>query len=173
MRSVVAELARVWRQPAAFMADRLAEEAREDRAFAVLMAACGLSFVAQWPGLARAAHIDPAVPLEARMAGALMATIFLLPILAYGLAALGRLVARALGGQGGWYGARLALFWAWLAAAPLALLSGVATAMLGPGLPAALAGAAVFAAFLWLWVRLLAASERAGPAKGGDVRQWT
>lgn len=166
--AVVADIAAVWTRPGAFMARRLAEGAREDRAFAVLMGACGLSFVAQWPGLARAAQLDPSVPLEARMAGALMATVFLMPILGYGLAAAGRVVARALGGRAGWYGARLALFWAWLAVAPLMLALALVAALTGPGLLSTLGGLAVFAAFLWLWGRLLAAGGRAG----GEA-EWT
>jgi hypothetical protein len=44
----------------------------EGRALATLIGACLLIFVAQWPGLARAAHADPAIPLDARMGGALM-----------------------------------------------------------------------------------------------------
>ena len=37
-------------------------------------AACALLFVAQWPVHARAAFYDPAMPLEARLGGALLAS---------------------------------------------------------------------------------------------------
>ncbi len=163
---VLADMLRVWRDPGGFIADRLAEGVREDRALAVLMGACGLSFVAQWPGLARAAHLDPSVPLDARLGGALMATLFVLPILAYALAGLAHLLARALGGRGSFFGARLALFWAWLAVAPLALFLGLLAGLAGPSTAATLAGAAVFAGFAWLWGRMLWRAET-------GVARWT
>ncbi len=62
------------------------------------------------------------------------------------------LASRALGGRGTSATARLALFWSWLAAAPLALLTGLLGGLLGPQ-TADLAGIlwiAVFAAFWWL-----------------------
>jgi hypothetical protein len=78
----------------------------------------------------------------------------------YGLAALSRLVSRALGGQGSWFGARVALFWALACVGPLMLLCGLVAGMIGPG-PAlwavtALAGVA----FLWLWLTMLHEAER-------------
>ena len=159
---VVPRILRAWASPGAFIADRLAEGPREDRALAVLMGAAGLSFVAQWPGLARAAHLDPSVPLEARMAGALFATVFLLPPLAYGLAALSHLVARALGGRGSWSAARLALFWSLLAVAPLVLGLGLVAGFVGPASGTQLAGLLVFAGFLYLWGGMLRRVERGG-----------
>ena len=60
-----------------------------DRALVViLMAAMLLFLVAQLPEHARAAQIDPSVPLAARIAGAAMAVLFMMPLAAYGLAAL-------------------------------------------------------------------------------------
>ncbi len=67
------------------------------------------------------------------MGGALMATLFLLPPLAYALAAISHLVARALGGRGTGYGARMALFWSLLAVSPLMLLQGLVRGFLGEG----------------------------------------
>jgi hypothetical protein len=106
------------------------------------------------------------VPLDARMGGALMGALFVLPLAAYAVAALSRLAARACGGQGTWFGARLALFWAFLTVQPLVLLAGLARAFLGPGNPAAVAGLIVFAAFLVLWLRMLLRAER-------GVARWT
>ena len=65
----------------------------EGRALATLIGACLLIFVAQWPGQAREAHINPAIPLDARMGGALLGTLFLLPPIAYAVAALSHLVS--------------------------------------------------------------------------------
>jgi hypothetical protein len=158
--AVTTDILALWRQPRRTFRAKLAEGVREDRAFAVLMGACLLSFVAQWPALARAAHLDPSVPLDARMAGALMGTLFLLPLLAYALAGASHLVARALGGGGTFYGARLALFWALLAAAPGALLYGLVAGLLGAGSSAVVTGLAVFAGFLWLWLTMLIVAEQ-------------
>ena len=111
-------------------------------------------------GLARAAHVDPAIPLDARMGGALLGTLFLLPPIAYAVAALSHLVARAFGGTGSFFSARLALFWALLAVSPLMLLQGLVRGFIGPGPALTLVGLAVLATFLMLWVTSLIESER-------------
>ena len=132
----------------------------EGRALATLIGACLLIFVAQWPGLARAAHVDPAIPLDARMGGALLGTLFLLPPIAYAVAALSHLVARAFGGTGSFFCARLALFWSLLAVSPLMLLQGLVRGFIGPGPALTLVGLAVLATFLMFWVTSLFESER-------------
>jgi hypothetical protein len=132
----------------------------EGRALATLIGACLLIFVAQWPGLARAAHVDPAIPLDARMGGALLGTLFLLPPIAYAVAALSHLVARAFGGTGSFFSARLALFWALLAVSPLMLLQGLVRGFIGPGPALTVVGLAVLATFLMFWVTSLFESER-------------
>ncbi|MFD2814985.1 hypothetical protein ACFSYD_12145 [Paracoccus aerius] len=60
----------------------------------VLMSAMLIFLIAQAPGHARLAQLDPAVPFQARMGGALLAVMFMMPILAYGLAALASLLSR-------------------------------------------------------------------------------
>lgn len=167
-----AGLIAAYRHPGEQVRRALAGPPREDRALAILMAAAGLIFLAGWP---RALRAGGAVPVEARLAGALVAAVFFVPLLAYGLAALSHLLARALGGRGSGYGARLALFRALLAAAPLMMLHGLAAAFADPGPWLTLAGAAVFAAFLWVWLAGLRAAEFGGPQggttgkDGGDV----
>ena len=132
----------------------------EGRALATLIGACLLIFVAQWPGLARAAHVDPAIPLDARMGGALLGTLFLLPPIAYAVAALSHLAARAFGGTGSYFSARLALFWSLLAVSPLMLLQGLVRGFIGPGPALTVVGLAVLATFLMFWVTSLFESER-------------
>jgi hypothetical protein len=97
------------------------------------MGACLLVFVSQWPVLSRQAYLDPSVPLDARMGGALMAWLFIVPLAAYVMAAASHLLAKVGGGRGTWFGARLALFWALLAASPLWLLNGLVAGFIGPG----------------------------------------
>ncbi|MFN3641877.1 MAG: YIP1 family protein [Gemmobacter sp.] len=166
--SVTARILATWRDPRGVMRAHLAAGPREDRALAVLFGACLLIFVAQWPGLSRAAHLDPAVPLDARIGGALMGTVFLVPLLAYAVAAASHLAARAMGGRGSWFGARMALFWSLLAVSPLMLLQGLVAGFLGPGLAATLVGVAVLAGFLFLWLSALAEAER-GPEHRGTT----
>jgi hypothetical protein len=132
----------------------------EGRALATLIGACLLIFVAQWPGQAREAHINPAIPLDARMGGALLGTLFLLPPITYAVAALSHLAARAFGGTGSFFSARLALFWSLLAVSPLMLLQGLVRGFIGPGPALTLVGLAVLATFLMFWVTSLFESER-------------
>ena len=142
--------------------EKLGAGLREDRALAVIMGAGALLFVAQWPILSRAAYLDPAMPLEARLGGALMACLFVLPLLGYGVAQLSHLVARLFGGQGSAFGARLALFWALLAITPAMLFQGLLVGFLGQ--TAAVIGCQVLVmlAFLWIWLSMLNEAERGG-----------
>jgi hypothetical protein len=157
--SVSAEIIESYRRPRRVFRRRLERGADEGQALACLMGACALIFLSQWPGLSRAAHLDPAVPLEARLGGALMATMFLLPLIAYGLAALSHLLARLFGGRGSYFTARLALFWAMLAVSPVMLAQGLFSALAGPGPLPALLGLGVLAAFLVLWLGALIEAE--------------
>ncbi len=147
--SVTTDILESYRAPRRVVARKLAGGPREDRALATLMGALGLSFIAEWPGMMHAASADPSVPLDARIGGAMMGLLFLAPLLAYGLAAVIRLVAQALGRRMGWFEARLALFWAMLVTSPLMLLLGLAEGVVGPRL-GDLGGFVVLAVFLWV-----------------------
>ena len=157
--AVTTDIVQSYRHPAAVIRRHL-EDGTEGRALAVLMGACLLIFVSQWPMLARAAHLDPSQPLEARMSGALMGTVFLLPLLCYAVSGVSHLVARLFGGRGSFFGARMALFLALLAVTPLMLLNGLVQGFIGSGPAALLVGLVVLAAFLVIWVRMLAEAER-------------
>lgn len=157
---VTHDILRAWRSPRCLIREKLAAGPREDRALATLMGAAVLIFVAQWPGLSRAAYFEPSVPLEARLSGALLATIFLLPLLSYAIAAFSHLLARLARGKGTWFGARLALFWALLAISPLMLFNGLVAGFIGAGPAATLVGVLVMAGFLYLWINMLIEAER-------------
>ncbi len=156
--AVSTEMLRSWLGPRSAMRRQLAG-ASEGRALAYLIAACGLVFVAQWPRLAREAHLAPEVPLEARVGAALIAWLGLAPLLLYGIAAASHLAARALGGRGTWLGARLALAWSLLVAAPLVLLHGLVAGLLGPGPALTLTGGVLAAGFLGHWALALIEAE--------------
>ena len=158
--AVSTDIVATWWRPRRVMRKLLAMGRREDRALMFLMLACGLIFVAQWPQLSRAAHLDPSVPLDARIGGALFAWLFWVPLVAYALAALTRLAARVLGGQGTWYSARLALFWSLLATTPAWLLYGLVAGFIGPGPAQQIVGAGLLLAFFAIWGISLRESER-------------
>lgn len=124
---------------------------REDRALAILVAACLVVFVAQWPRLAREAHLS-GTELNPLLGGALLGWIFLAPLMLYALAMLTHGLARLLGGQGTAFGARIALFWAFLAASPLILLHGLVAGFIGPGPGLQAVGLVWCGVFGWFWL---------------------
>ncbi len=158
--TVTTDILRSWRHPRTVIREKLAAGEREDRALAVLMGASLLLFVAQWPSLSRAAFLDPTTPLEARLGGALLACLFILPLLAYGIAAISHLIAKAMGGKGSGFGARLALFWAMLAIAPAMLLQGLTAGFIGTSPVLMLVQFIVLIGFLWMWLSMLIQVER-------------
>jgi len=159
--SVTADIARSYLRPGQVIRRRLAEGPREDKALAILMAASALSYVAGLPALRRAAFLGEGPPFDEAAAGALLGGLVLAPLVFYALAAASHVVARALGGRGSWYGARLALFWALLAASPVILLRGLVLGLIGPGPQATLVGVLAAAAFLSIWLRGLWVAETA------------
>ncbi len=157
---VTGDIIRAWRHPRRVMRRQLGFGPREDRALVFLIVACLLIFVAQWPRLSLAAELDPSMPFEVRIGGALLGWLFLAPLALYAIAALSRLVARLVGGQGSWYSARLALFWSLLVAAPFWLLDGLAAGLAGAGAAKTVTGALALAGFLAVWISSLYEAER-------------
>ena len=158
--SVTIDILASYRAPQRVIRHKLAQGVREDRALAYLMVACLLIWVSGLPALARLAQTDPSIPLEGRIAGALFAWATLVPLGAYVLAGVFHVAARVVGGQGSWYGARLALFWALLAATPLWLLHGLVAGLIGQGPAQQIVALAALAGFLYLWVNGCWAPER-------------
>ncbi|MBY6200386.1 YIP1 family protein [Maritalea mobilis] len=157
--SLTGDIAATWRSPRRVMRKLLDMGQREDRALFFLMLACGLIFVSQWPLLSRQAYLDPSVPLDARIGGALFAWILWMPIFAYILAAISHLLAMPFGGKGSWYSARLALFWSMLCATPAWLLYGLVSGFIGPGPAQTATGAILAVVFLGFWTIALREAE--------------
>lgn len=165
---LAADIVRTWRSgPVPVMREHLARGAIEPRSLAFLMIGCALVVLAQMPALARDAAAVAGQPLATPLARSLppelrsldvmlaytiLAWLIIVPLLFYGLAAVAHLASRGLGGQGTPAGARLAMFWSWLSAAPMALLAGAAGGFLGADAANVLGilWIAVFAAFWWL-----------------------
>lgn len=158
--AVTLDILKGWRAPRALIRQKLGQGVREDRALAVLMGACLLFFVAQWPRLSREAFLHPEVPLDARMGGALLGWVFIAPLLFYAVGAASHLVAKVLGGKGTWFSARLALFWALLVVSPLVLLNGLVAGFIGDGPGATVVGVLVLLGFLYLWLSMLIEAEK-------------
>ncbi len=149
---VAADIARSYRQgPVPVIREHLARGVVEARSLAFLMIGCLLVFVAQWPRHARTVQ-ETGDELARLVAYDFLAWLVIWPLVFYFLAWLVHLISRGTGGQGTSATARLALFWSWLAAAPLALLTGVLGGFLGPH-AANIGGIlwiATFVAFWWL-----------------------
>ena len=148
---VTRDIAASYRGPRTVFRRLLAMGENEGRALAILMAGCGVTFVAQWPRLSREAHLTEQ-ELYPLLGAALFGWMFLAPLIFYGLALLSGLILRVFGGNANGFETRLALFWAFLAASPLMLLNGLVAGFIGPGGALALVGALWCAVFLWFWL---------------------
>ena len=74
------------------------------------------------------------------------------------IAAFAHLVAQLLGGKGSFYGGRIALFWALVAASPALLTSGLVA---GVGGSSDIFGLIAGMIFVMFWVMMLREAERA------------
>jgi len=163
---LVAAIAASWKDLRGGIRRRLAGGPSEAGLLAHAYLAGLLAFVAGLPqAMSDARALDQPDAMAGVLAGRLFAALFLFPLLLYALAALQRLVARAFGGRGTYYTARVTLFWAVIVALPLVLAEGLVSALV-PALPpragAMLGGIASLAAglgFLWIWASMTAESE--------------
>ncbi len=149
--SVTQDIVVTYWRPRKVIAKLLSMGTREDRALAILIAACTIIFIAQWPRLAREAHLT-GQELNPMLGGALMAWLFIAPLLAYTLAFITQIVARLLGGKQSPYGARLALFWAMLASSPINLLYGLVGGFIGAGVALNAVGIVWLGLISWFWI---------------------
>lgn len=160
--SVTRDMLATYRGPHRVVSRLLAIGVREDRALAILIAGCAIVFVAQWPRLAREAHLT-GQELNPLLGGALLGWLFVAPLFFYTLAFVSYGLMRALGRRVSAYGARLALFWALLAVSPLILLHGMVAGFVGPGIALNSVGLIWILVFLWFWISgLVQAGREAG-----------
>lgn len=150
--SLSGDILRMYRAPRAVVRDLLAQGQREDRALMFIMLFGVLNFLAQLPRVQRAAHLNPDVVFQEQMGGVLFASVFAMPLLAYGIAALLHLAMRAFRRPSTWFTARLVLFWSLLSVAPLSLIQGMLQGFVGVGGAGTFFGFAVAAVFLWFLI---------------------
>lgn len=114
----------------------------------VLMLALVLILLAQLPVHNRAAMLDPAIPLNGRIAGAAIAVLTIMPVLAYLLAGIVSLLSF---GRIDGYASRVALFWSLFAISPAMLLCGLAEGFTGHSPALRILQIATGLIFLWFW----------------------
>jgi F0F1-type ATP synthase membrane subunit c/vacuolar-type H+-ATPase subunit K len=157
------DIFRTWRAPRRVVRGLIEQGPREDRLIFVVMVACFLMFIAQLPVMARIAHLsaeavaaDPTREVLERdmlIGTAFFGWMMIMPLMLYLVAGLSVLVLRLVRRPVAGHSARLALFWALLAAAPAALLVGLMNGMVGQGPGTTLVGMVWVAAFLVFWVQ--------------------
>lgn len=146
-------------RPRRVMARLLRMGQREDRVLAMLMGGCIILFVSQWPYRARQAHFTGETLTDYIQHDA-VGLIFVLPLLAYGVAALLRLISRIFGAKADYYSARLAMFWALLASSPALILAGMVKGFIGLGAANSIVGALWLLVFLWVLGNSLIEAEQ-------------
>ena len=152
--ALTADILESWRRPRAVVR-RLREAGKsEPFVFTFLFVFLLLAFVAQAPYLSRQATLNPEVVLIPSLFGAALGLLALIPVF-YLLAALGHLVAKLMGGTGGYYDGRLALFWALTCITPAMLFLGLVRALAGDGPAITGIGMAIFIVFITLYSLML------------------
>lgn len=154
------DISRMYRRPRQVVRDLASMGPREDRAIAWLMIGCFLVFISRLPALQRAA-VNTGSDFQQDTIYAFFALLMIAPLLFYVVAFVAFLLARALRAGATPYGARLAVFWGWLAASPLALFYGLLVGFNGLEHPGTVAiGAVWLAVLLWFWVAGLIETSR-------------
>ena len=133
-----------------------------------LMFGCFLFFLSILPVIQRDITLNgtsttmPGVEtIQQAMTSLLFGSMMLLPLVFYLIAFLAFLLTRALRHGATPYGARLAVFWGWLAASPVALFYGLLVGFNGIDHPGSvLIGAVWLAVLLWFWISGLAETSK-------------
>ncbi len=159
--SATLRIAGMYRRPRTIVRSILDEGTREDRALIFLVLGCLMVFVAQTPRLARQAFLT-GEDLSMLLGATLMAWIFIAPLLLYLVAMLIFGIAKVLRSKMTAYGARVALFWALLACAPVMLLWGLTAGFIGPGPEMTGTGILWVVFFLWFFVSGLIEAAKGG-----------
>lgn len=154
------DIARMYRRPRVVVRGLLAMGTREDRAIAWLMIGCLIVFVSRLPALQREAVLGTG-DLQRDMTYAFFALMMIAPLMFYVVAAVLFLITRAFRRGATAYGARLAVFWGWFAASPLALFYGLLVGFNGVDHAGTYAVGALWLAILvWFWIMGLIESSK-------------
>jgi hypothetical protein len=152
--ALTSDIVESWQRPRAVVRRLRRAGKSEPFVFTLLFVFLLLAFVANAPYQARQSALHPdqvLIPTLFATALGLLATI---PFF-YLLAALGHLVARLMGGNGGYYDGRLALFWALTATTPAVLVYGLLRAFADGRGAMPIFGGLTFLVFLVLYTVML------------------
>ena len=122
--SIVQDIITTYRKPQQVFAGLLDCVVSESRALAILMGGCVGTFVSSWPALARQAHLE-AKDVTDLMGGALLAWVFIMPLVFYVLAMMLWGIQRVLMGRARMDQVRIVLFWSFFASLPFMFLHGL------------------------------------------------
>lgn len=158
---VTQDIVAMYRRPRRVVRRLYAMGPREDLAIMWLMAGCFLVFVSRLPALQREA-VNTGADLQQTTVYAFFALLMILPLVFYAIAAVLYLVTRVLRPAATGYGARVAVFWGWLAATPVALFYGLLVGFNGLDHPGTVMMGAVWLVVLfWFWISGLAEISKA------------
>lgn len=155
--SVTSDILESWRRPRVVVRRLLDQGKSEPFAFSLLVTGLVLFYISRTPLLARIAYKQPEPLLTPWLLGSALGLAATVPIW-YMIAAFAHLVAQLLGGKGSFYGGRIALFWALVAASPALLTSGLVA---GVGGSSDIFGLIAGMIFVMFWVMMLREAERA------------
>ena len=141
--SVVSNVLYTYRSPSKAFERMYARPDSEATSLGYLMGACFLTYVAQWPYLARQAHLEE-FNLQTSLAASLLAWLLIAPLLLYTLAIVLYFFHKFFKGSKTSAQIRVGLFWSFLAATPLMMLFGLVKGFLGHGTAESIVG------FFWL-----------------------
>jgi hypothetical protein len=146
---LLSNISAAYKAPKVEMRRHISDGIREEQTLFFAMLFGGLSFLSLLPDIAKRAFLaDESLPAMA--AAQFIASVFMMPLLMYGIAAISHVVLGRFGGQGDHIGARRALFWAAIATAPVMLFSAILTTYM-PDLRLILA-VVIALVFFWQWI---------------------
>lgn len=146
--SLIYDIGAALKSPKREMRRHISDGIREEQTLFFALLFGGLSFVSLLPDIAKRAYLTDD-SLSAMAAAQFIASVFMMPLLMYGIAAISHVILARFGGQGDHIGARRALFWAAVVTTPLMLLSAIVTTY-APDMRVILAILTTLV-FLWQW----------------------
>ena len=146
--SVVQNIIYTYHKPQQVIAGLLDGVVSESRSLAILMGGCVSTFVSTWPALARQAHLE-SKDLTDLMGGALLAWVFIMPLVFYVLAMMLWGIQRVLLGRARMDQVRIVLFWSFFASLPFIFLHGLVRGFIGEGAAQKIVGFIWFAIIVW------------------------
>ena len=151
--SIVQDIITTYRKPQQVFATLLDGVVSESRSLAILMGGCVGTFVSSWPALARQAHLETKDVTDL-MGGALLAWVFIMPLVFYVLAMMLWGIQRVLMGRARMDQVRIVLFWSFFASLPFMFLYGLVRGFIGTGAAQNIVG------FIWFCLLYTSPSPR-------------